>query len=169
MSTFTFNKLDFLLKEIADPYVQENFYKLKLFIEENNIGPGLIGPPGVAGPVGPPGTTQLKKVMGCDVSAAVSDWVFQSTTVDNFAIVATDNNPLKPVNGIIVAKPTPTSADVMFLGITSYVVGRGDIFLGATGTAVTTAPATGFIQRLGISFGDGEILVRPDWTRVKKI
>lgn len=40
MSQFDFNRLDLLLKEIEDPYVQENFYRLKQWIEQNNVGGG---------------------------------------------------------------------------------------------------------------------------------
>lgn len=38
MSQFNFNRLDLLLKEIQDPYVQENFYRLKQWIEQNDVG-----------------------------------------------------------------------------------------------------------------------------------
>jgi len=38
MSKTQFNKLDLLLKEIEDPYVQENFYRLKLFLEAFDAG-----------------------------------------------------------------------------------------------------------------------------------
>lgn len=37
MSTNT-TKLDLLLKEIDDRYVQENFYRLKLYLEQLNVG-----------------------------------------------------------------------------------------------------------------------------------
>lgn len=34
MSKIQFNRLDLFLKEITDPYAQENWYRLKLFLEE---------------------------------------------------------------------------------------------------------------------------------------
>lgn len=37
MSTNT-TRLDLLLKEINDPYVQENFYRLKLYLEQLSVG-----------------------------------------------------------------------------------------------------------------------------------
>lgn len=38
MSNITFNRLDLLLREIDDPYVQENFRRLKQYLDENYQG-----------------------------------------------------------------------------------------------------------------------------------
>ena len=48
-------RLDLLLKEIADPYVQENFYKLKTYIENLTTSGGGTGTQGLTGPAGPAG------------------------------------------------------------------------------------------------------------------
>jgi len=158
--------LDLLLKEIKDPHVQENFYRLKLFLENLSTGATTI----VQGDtnISVEGAVQLTKVMACDSGVAVDDWVYQSETVDNLAVAAADQNPAKPVIGIVIAKPSLTQCEVMYLGITPFTVGRGQLYLGLTGQASDAAPATGYIQKLGMSFGDGEILVRPEWTRILK-
>jgi len=51
--------LRLLLKEITDPYVQENFYKLKLYLDslEVQVSSGVPGPQGPQGPIGPVGST----------------------------------------------------------------------------------------------------------------
>lgn len=167
-------RLDLLLKEIVDPYVQENFYKLKVYLENTLVGgsggsTGPQGPQGPPGAQGPEGEADIRKTLDCAVGVAVDDWVYQSTTTDNFAITATDNSPTKGVNGIVLSKPTTTTCEVMFLGITTLAVARGEMFLDASGQASNIAPATGYLQRLGISFGDGQVLIRPDWTRIKRI
>jgi len=158
--------LDLLLKEIEDPHVQENFYRLKLYLEQIATGNTTIVQGDTVTNVA--GAVALKKVMSCDVSVNINDWVYQSTTVDNLAIAAVDHNPLKPVIGIVVTKPATTQCEVMFLGVTPFASGRGQLFLGITGQASDVAPSTGYIQKLGMGFGDGDILVRPEWTRILK-
>lgn len=163
----TNRNLDLLLKEIKDPHVQENFYRLKLYIEELAIGTtNIIQNITNAGSV--PGAVQLKKTMNCLASVAVNNWVYQSDATPNTAIAAADNNPAKPVIGVVVDKPSATQCEVMFLGIHSFVVTQGQLYLGTGGLASDAAPASGYIQKLGYSFGDGEILVRPEWTRILK-
>lgn len=167
------NNFNFLLKEINDPYVQENFYRLKLILDRL-IDSGLLGTPqtvtqiitGGSSTPPVPGTVSLRKVMGCAATVTVGNWVYQSDSTNNFAIAATNNSPAKPVIGIVVAKPSSMQCEVMYLGITPVVVGRGQLYLGATGNTVNAAPVSGHVQKLGYSFGDGEILVRPEWTRI---
>lgn len=91
----TVKTLRLLLKEIQDPYVQENFYKLKLYLdnlEENFLtGEGIVGPQGPAGPAGPPGTVGVAEFAGAlKVTRIAADtitigdavYAVSSTTVD---------------------------------------------------------------------------------------
>jgi hypothetical protein len=59
------NQLDLLLKEIEDEYVQENFYRLKLFIDQlivdGSLGGSGAGPQGPPGAAGPPGDSFFEK------------------------------------------------------------------------------------------------------------
>ncbi len=53
-------RLDLLLKEIQDPHAQENFWRIKQYIE--SLGDGsLVGPPGPQGPQGPAGAEYWDK------------------------------------------------------------------------------------------------------------
>lgn len=113
--------------------------------------------------------TNITKIMDCDVSLSVGDWVFQSTTINNRAETPTDNNPDSPIIGRVVDKPSTTQATIVLIGIVNESEPRGRIFLGSTGGSAVTPPTIGFIQRLGVSFGDGQMMLNPELHRVKKI
>lgn len=109
----------------------------------------------------------IQKVMDCDSGVAVNDWVFQSASVNNTAVKFTDNEEVEPVLGIVISKPTTTSCTVLMLGLYSGsgLSGRGKMWLSDTGDAAFSFPTSGtgkFVRELGISFGDGTILVNPE-------
>lgn len=109
----------------------------------------------------------ITKLMDCASSVIVGDLVYQSATVNNFAIKAVDNTTLQPVIGEVVGKPTTTTCLVKLKGLLSVSVGRGKIYLSASGTYTTTAPTSGYLQVLGWSDGQGEIEINPALMRVK--
>lgn len=117
----------------------------------------------------PPVLGEVFKIMACDSSLSVGSWVYQSPTTNSFVVGATDNNPPEPILGKVVEKPSTTEAKVLFSGLAQDTTSRGRIFLSTTGTSTNTPPTTGFVQRLGISFGDGTMLVSPELHRVKKL
>ncbi len=51
----TRNRLDLLIKEVKDKYSQENFLKLRRYLNSLDLGSGGVGPQGPQGPAGPPG------------------------------------------------------------------------------------------------------------------
>lgn len=112
--------------------------------------------------------TQMSRVMDCAASVAVNDWVYQSTTVNNRAVKNVDNTISTPTIGIVTDKPTSTSCEVLLIGIYSglSLVDRGVFRLGTGGTATFTVPTTGYIQNLGVSFGDGTVFINPDKHRL---
>jgi len=114
--------------------------------------------------------SEVVKTMDCLAGAAVNDWVYQSAATDNFAVVATDNANSQPVIGIIKAKPTAITADVLLFGIYTglTISSRGTFWLGTSGTVTTAMAATGHIQVLGQSFGNNEIHVKPEYHRLKR-
>ena len=69
------NKLDLLLREVADRYSQENFYKIKTFLEnlEMTTATGATGPQGPAGPKGDPGTAGVSYTF--TQNTPLSSWV----------------------------------------------------------------------------------------------
>ena len=110
---------------------------------------------------------QICQTMECDASLAVNDWVYQSTTTNNFAVKVTSNTQVEPTIGIVKSKPTSTTAEVLLIGLYSglSLSGRGKFYLGDTGLATFTFPNSGtgkFVRNLGISFGDGTIFVNPE-------
>lgn len=121
----------------------------------------------VGGGTGSP-LTNITQVMDCASGVTTGDWVYQSLTLDNRAIKAVDNSPNAPVMGIVIAKPTTTTCEVLLNGTYSLAVSRGKMFLGASGSAVNVGPSTGYLQTLGVSFGNGTVYINPNLNRVKR-
>lgn len=114
---------------------------------------------------------QVTRVMDCASTVAVDDWVHQSLTTNNRAVKETNNLSNAPTIGIVKDKPSSVTCTVVLHGIYALSVARGKIFLGSGGTAVpqSSAPGTGYLQTLGMSFGDGDIFVNPIYNRVKRV
>jgi hypothetical protein len=112
---------------------------------------------------------EISKTMNCAASVSVGDWVVQSLTVDDTAETLPDNLGSNPIIGIVKAKPGATLATVIYYGFYALAVGRGRLYLSTGGIATTTAPATGNIQHLGISFGNSLILVKPESIVVRRV
>ena len=70
-------RVDLLLKEIQDPHAQENFHRLKLYLENlkssTGAGSGSVGPAGPPGPTGPAGTAGVSYLHS--QSGAASTWI----------------------------------------------------------------------------------------------
>ena len=114
-----------------------------------------------------PTVGEVKKLMDCAASVAINDWVYQSAATNNLAVKNTNDTEVEPTIGIVCAKPTSTTCEVLLLGLYSglTLVGRGKIYMGSSGTATMTAPTSGtgvFLRQLGINFGDGTIYVNPE-------
>jgi len=107
-------------------------------------------------------------IMTCASSVAMGDLVFQSTTADNTAVTATDNLTVAPVFGIVTTKLAPTSCEVTYQGIVATSVARGKVFLGTDGKPTGTEPTTGYVQTLGVSFGNGTMNFQPELIRAKR-
>lgn len=106
--------------------------------------------------------------MNCDSGAAVGDLVRVSDTLDNFAVVASDNTDNRPVRGQIKEKISATLCKVILQGLVDTVLTtKGRVFLSPTGTFTTTQPTSDYIQELGYSFGNGKLLLDPTQTVIK--
>lgn len=117
------------------------------------------------------GTSQDIKTMDCDLSLSVGDYVYQSPSVNNKALKASDNNTPTPVIGKAIRKPTTTTCDVLHGGVTSEASMsgvRGKIFVSASGSPTTTVPTSNYLQAIGFSYGDGKIFLDVTATRVKR-
>lgn len=168
-------RVDILLKEVADPEVQYNFWRLKEYLDclviDGSIGGGsgdtIVNRNVVINEAAlPSDTVNISTIMDCNATTLVGDWVYHSDLQNNFALSATDSHPPSTIIGKVIAKPTPTQCEVVHLGIAPDTIARGTLYLGADGRCINECPETGSIQRLGVSFGNGEIFVNPEIHRV---
>lgn len=160
--------LRLLLKEITDTYVQENFYKLKLYLDdlEKVLDTGITGPagpPGVSGPAGPVAVTvpRLTQEFDTDVGTVAGDLVYinGANTVTKITTNASATIP-SGMFGVGYFKPTATRIEVMFVGIGSGYVGLtagGPVWISTSGVPTHTAPATGMVQQIGFAISATEI------------
>ena len=177
------NRLDLFLREVEDPYAQENFHKLRRFLTNLNITDGGLagpaGPQGPAGPAGPegpegpqgpqglPGSGTEIKTMDCDASVSIGQIVYLSETQNNFAVTHPNNNSPRPFMGIVEDKPTSTTCEVNFGGIINTALPRGTVFASPSGGLQIGYPTSGYTQRMGISFGDGTMFLAPELQRIR--
>ena len=159
--------LRLLLNEIDDKYVQENFYKLKLYIDalEQVLKEGLTDSSGntiiIGGPPVITSAPKLTQIFNTDAGTAVSDFVYVSGT--NTVTKVTDNLTATIPNGIFGVgfdKPNPTQIEVMFVGVGAGYFGLTaglPVFVSTTGTPTHTPPATVMVQQIGFAISTTEI------------
>jgi hypothetical protein len=160
--------LRLLLNEITDKYVQENFYKLKLYIDdlEAVLDTGITGPqgpPGTTGPAGPSAVTvpRLTQEFDTDVGTIAGDLVYLNGT--NTVTKIVDNTSALIPNGMFGVgyfKPVATKIEVMFVGIGSGYVGLtagAPVWISTLGVPTHTIPSTGMVQQIGFAISSTEI------------
>lgn len=177
---------DLLIEQLEEGEVKDTFYRLTEKLKEifdfydngDLVGPqGARGPQGPAGPqgatVGIPGpkgedgSADLFKDFTCDASVPVNAPVYLSG--DGFVTQAASNNTPTPIIGIVTDRPDISTCTVQVLGFYDSVFPRGELWLSAGGTLSSVRPFDGFIQRLGYSYGDGSILIRPEQERFLRV
>ena len=112
-------------------------------------------------------TERSVKKMDCSATLAVDDLVYQDYSQVNTALKATDHNAPSPVIGVVLSKPTTTTALILLRGIHKTTITQGPLFVSTTGTIQVGVPLTGRWQRLGHSFGDGKIWLEPERIRIR--
>lgn len=110
---------------------------------------------------------QTVHVMDCAASVAVNDWVYQSPVTNNLAVKVTSNTQVEPTIGLVKAKPTATTCEVILIGLYSglSLTGRGKFYLSGSGGETFLPPSSGtgvFVRNLGVSFGNGTIFINPE-------
>lgn len=112
------------------------------------------------------------EILSCSSSASVGDLVRASKTTGDKVDVAINNSLKEPVIGIIISKPTTTTAGILFFGqleITETLTQGTTVFLSATGTLTSTAPiGAGYLQVLGVVINENKILFNPQYRVVKR-
>ena len=117
-------------------------------------------------------TTQITTILrDCVVGANVGDLVMESLTVANTVDITTNNVDTRPVVGVIVEKPTTTTALIAnsgtILGLAGLNKGK-TVFLGVSGDITSIPPTTGYIQYLGVANEVDEVNFQPSIIRVKR-
>lgn len=114
----------------------------------------------------------LQDILICDVSASIGDLVRASSTIVDGVDVAVDNNEKRPIIGLILNKPTTTTAEILFMGMNSGFSGLtqgATLFLSSSGIITDTAPVgPGYIQVLGTALGPNKIFLSPQLRVVKR-
>jgi hypothetical protein len=161
-------RIDLLFREVEDLHAQENFYRLKNYLDNLTTGGGTgpQGPPGPAGPAGPSGTPgdnlTVTKTAGETISAGKAVYADTSTVVklSDHSVVArqkcigiaktaaTAGNPLE----VIV---DGTFTDAIFSGFTL----NEPVFVGTSGTLTQTPPTSGVLLEIGYYLGENKIEV----------
>lgn len=161
-------RLDLLLKEIEDPYVQENFRKLRRYLD--CLDTGSLGPRGLQGPVGAPGqdgASDQKYIMDVPAAVSVGDVVYQDYSLVNTADKFATNDSPSAFIGVVITKETSTTACVQTRGLLTTALGQGPVFVGTTGILQLGLPASGPWQRMGYSFGNGKLWLEPERIRIR--
>ncbi len=112
------------------------------------VGTGPAIPP-------PPTSARVSDVFDTNASTAVGDLV--RVTGTNFVATVSDNASGTIPNGIFgvaITKPTTTTVEVLFVGLTSVFSGLTPglpVFVSTSGTLTHTKPATGMVQQIGFA------------------
>ena len=173
---------DVVIEQLEEGDIKESFYRLTEKLKEifdfydtgDLVGPqgargpqGPAGPPGatvgIPGPEGPAGSATTDKDFLCDASVPLNAPVWLAG--DGFVQTITNNNSPGPIIGVVIDRPEVDTCTVRIFGLYDFSFARGDLWLSSSGTISTVRPTLGFVQRLGYSFGDGTIIVQPDFQR----
>jgi len=162
-------RLDLLLKEIKDPYVQENFYKLKIFLE-NFEGGGAQGPAGNTGATGPQGAPGVGGTVTVIAGETLPALKFVYIGSDGKAYLGNSATfPETEVIGMTTqAGATNSILEIVPFGLVqdpSFTFGYSQmLFLTTNGAFSTTVPVTGHRVKLGQGLNNGQIFIDIDET-----
>jgi len=163
----TLKKVDLLFREVVDPVAQENFYRLKNYIENLTLSGG-VGPQGPQGPAGPagadgsPGALEITKIAGETISAIKAVYADTNTTIKHsdksvagrqfcIGISKTAGIATSSIEVIIDGVLT----DASFSGFTR----NEPIFVGSSGALTQTPPTSGVLLEVGYYLGENKIEV----------
>jgi hypothetical protein len=155
-------QLTLLLRNIDDPVVQENFRKLKAYIEV--LAAGQINNTEEISSASDFGNTV---VMDTSVTAQKGDLVYLDLERTNYARPSHNNTPPSRFIGLVIKKLNATRAEVQMYGIIDVDLPTGPVFAGENGGLRIGIPSTGITQKLGFSFGNGKMLLSPNRNRIK--
>ena len=167
-------RLDLLIKEVIDPHAQENFWRLKNYIDELAKS-GLVGsqgPQGPPGPAGPSGSTtdadfagalKVTRVANATIVKGDALYAVSSTHVD----LASANTSLgeATVFGFALNNADPSEdVEVLILGVLEDAVFsvftlNSPLFLDVTGGITDTKRTSGYHVVVGKALGANQIFI----------
>jgi hypothetical protein len=161
-------RLDLLIREVEDPHAQENFYRLKNYIDNisDSVIAGPAGPQGIQGPAGTPAVDStnflVSKIAGETISAGKAVYLDTATIVkfSDHSVVARQKcigvaDTAATVGNAILVITDGVFEDAIFAGFTL----NEPIFVGTSGVLTQTAPTTGVLIEVGYYIGENKIEV----------
>jgi len=126
--------------------------------------------------IGDSGTTptipiaeKIADIFNCLATVAVGDLVVPSEVTPGSVEALSSNVYNNLCFGIVIAKPTVTTAEVLVSGrvsgLSGLPIGR-PLFVGTTGDLTAIKPATGHLQTMGISITATTAFLMPSLTKV---
>lgn len=168
----TIKRLDLLFREVQDSVAQENFYRIKAYMD-NLASTGLVGPPGPQGPPGPPGISggvadfagALKVTRTASVAITLGDAVYAISSTHVGLADASNTVAEAMVFGFALNNASPgADVDVLILGVLedpifSIFTVNSPLFLDEAGGITDVKRITGYHVVIGKALGGNQIFV----------
>jgi hypothetical protein len=167
----TIKRLDLLFREVQDLAAQENFYRIKAYID-NLSSNGIAGPQGPPGPAGPPGTVGVAEYAGAlkitrvaSVSITLGDALYAISSTHVALADASNTIAEAMVFGFALNNASPgADVDVLILGVLedpifSIFTVNSPLFLDEAGGITDLKRTTGYHTVIGKSLGGNQIFV----------
>jgi len=168
----TIKRLDLLFREVQDSVAQENFYRIKAYMD-NLANTGLVGPPGPQGPAGPPGISggvadfakASKVTRTASVAITLGDAVYAISSTHVGLADASNTVAEAMVFGLALNAASPgADVDVLILGVLedpifSIFTVNAPLFLDEAGGITDVKRLTGYHVVIGKALGGNQIFV----------
>lgn len=116
-------------------------------------------------------SSKIVDIRPCASSLVIGDLVHLSKTVAQGVDEVINNTDNRLVVGIVLSKPSSTTAEIMFIGSLTGLSGYGTgvkVYRGTLGELTDTLPSTGFVQILGNTSDGTHIDFKPSATHIQR-
>jgi len=171
MSKTSFNKVDLLLKEIEDRYVQENFYRLKLYLENLDLGDDIIN---VVNNAITQNATDAESATQLKISRIAQEAIFENELVKAFSATHVElaSGDATKQDAVVLGiagndAAIGQSVDIILLGVASDAAFAAFtvndlLFLDVDGGITNVKRTSGYHVIIGKSLGGNDILCNPE-------
>lgn len=159
----TIKRLDLLFREVQDSVAQENFYRIKAYMD-NLASTGLVGPPGISGGVAD-FAGALKVTRTASVAITLGDAVYAISSTHVGLADASNTVTEAMVFGFALNNASPgADVDVLILGVLedpifSIFTVNSPLFLDEAGGITDVQRTTGYHVVIGKALGGNQIFV----------